>query len=107
MVCLVNHKYMAILKETKEANASQKAAAALQQKLKDTLIAKLPGKQGDLVQKSDVKNINDLIDNNNYKAARDLVAKRNAPAPGGYQKFPPATSLSNVRSSAAKNLLKK
>jgi hypothetical protein len=94
---------MAILKETKDAQASQRAAAALQQKLKDTLIAKLPNKHGDLVQKSDIKNINKLIDSNNYKAARELVVKRNKKAPGANQKFPPITSLRSV----AANKLKK
>jgi hypothetical protein len=69
---------MAILKETKAAQASQKAAAALQDKLKQVLIRQLPGAKSNTEAKFMENKVKTLIDNNNYKAARDYVADRNS-----------------------------
>jgi len=87
---------MAILKITKEANLSQKAATKLQEKLVNTLMAKLPKKLMTTNQKAiDYQNeqrknlpmkrnayerareqITKLIDKSNYKGAREYVAKQ-------------------------------
>jgi hypothetical protein len=69
---------MAILKETKAAQASQKAAATLQEKLKQVLIRKLPGAKSNVEAKAMEAKVKALVDKNDYKGARDYVADRNA-----------------------------
>jgi len=67
---------MAILKETKDAQASQRAAVALQQKLKDTLASKLPKADMGSNYGTAVSKISNLVDSSNYKGAREYVASQ-------------------------------
>lgn len=92
---------MAILKETKAAEASQKAAAALQEKLKQVLIKQLPGAKSNVEAKFMENKVKTLIDNSNYKGARDYVADRNA-----FDKIRNPNSNYTSKQSAAKKLLK-
>jgi hypothetical protein len=66
-----------MLKETKAANASQQAAIALQDKLKQTLISKLPREvMGVGNYTNAAKAIGRFIADSDYKGARNYVAKQ-------------------------------
>lgn len=67
-----------LAQEKKAAEASQQAATVLQDKLKQVLIKQLPGAKNNTEAKFMENKVKTLIDNNNYKAARDYVADRNS-----------------------------
>lgn len=103
---------MAILKETKDAQASQRAAAELQKKLVNTLAGKLPKvDMGAGNYNTAVKEIKNLVDSSNYKGARDYVTSQLKIISGQKAESSRAEAAARIRSanqskaeSAAKDL---